>query len=201
MAEALSNRLHAALAQVAADLTRQGRRFALVGGLAVSIRAEPRLTRDLDLAVAVADDADAEALVRALTSDRYRVTSVVEHEERKRLATARLVTPGGSEAGIVADILFASSGIEAEIVASAEALEVLPDLTLPVAQVGHLIALKLLARDDRHRPQDADDLTALRRVATDEDVRCAREAVALIERRGFARGRDLSASLGAWLTP
>ena len=30
--------------------------FALVGGLAVSARTEPRFTRDLDFAIAVADD-------------------------------------------------------------------------------------------------------------------------------------------------
>jgi len=33
---------------------------ALVGGLAVSARTEPRFTRDLDVAVAVPDDAGAE---------------------------------------------------------------------------------------------------------------------------------------------
>ena len=38
----------------------------LVGGLAVSARCEPRFTRDIDIAVALADDAQAEKLVRAL---------------------------------------------------------------------------------------------------------------------------------------
>jgi predicted nucleotidyltransferase len=123
----------------------------------------------------------------------------VEHQERKRLATVRLVTPGSNEAGIVLDVLFASSGIESEVVTDAELLEVLPGTTLPVARVGHLVALKLLARDDRRRPQDADDLAALRCAASDDDVERAREAVALIQRRGFARGRDLQASLVAWL--
>lgn len=40
--------------------------FALVGGLAVSARTEPRFTRDADLAVALASDAEAEALIREL---------------------------------------------------------------------------------------------------------------------------------------
>jgi predicted nucleotidyltransferase len=199
VAEALTNRLHAALARITRDLRHRERRFALVGGLAVSIRAEPRLTRDLDLAVAVEDDADAEALVRSLVSDGYDASATVEHVERRRLATVRLVAPGGSGAGLVVDLLFASSGLEAEIVAEAEALEVLPGTTVPVARVGHLVALKLLARDDRSRPQDADDLEALRRVATDEDVARARTAVALIQDRGFARGRDVAAALEAWL--
>lgn len=56
------------------------------------------------------------------------------------------------------DVLFASSGIESEVVGSAELLEVLPGLTVPVARIGHLIALKVLSRDDRDRHQDIADL-------------------------------------------
>jgi predicted nucleotidyltransferase len=198
MAKALTNRLHAALARVTRDLERHGKRFALVDGLAVSVRAEPRLTRDLDLAVSVTDDVDAEALVRTLVSDGYGTSAVVEHDTQRRLATVRFIMPGSAGAGIVVDALFASSGIEPEVVAASEPIEVLPTTIVPVAQVGHLVALKLLARDDRHRPQDADDLAALGQVADDRDVAQGRDAVALIERRGFARGRDLIASFEAW---
>ena len=45
-----------------------------------------------------------------------------------------------------------------------------------VATRAHLIALKVLARDDRNRPQDWDDLRALLRDATDEEVRRARDS-------------------------
>ncbi len=68
--------------------------------------------------------------------------------------------------GRVVDVLFASSGIEPEIVRSAEAIEILPGLVVPVARTGHLIALKLLARDDESRPQDLADLRSLHEVAT-----------------------------------
>ncbi len=195
----MTNRLNAALGRLVADLDRHQARYAVVGGLAVSVRAEPRLTRDVDVAVSVANDDDAEALVRALNPDGYRIVTLVEQERSKRLATVRLITPGQDEAGVVADLLFASSGIEQEVVAAAESLEVLRGLEVRVAQVGHLIALKLLARDDRHRPQDADDLAALRRVADDEQIARAREAVQLIAARGFARGRDLPAAFADWL--
>jgi hypothetical protein len=60
------SRAETALRRIVADLDDLGRRFALVGGLAVSVRSEPRLTRDADLAVLVADDRDAEALVHDL---------------------------------------------------------------------------------------------------------------------------------------
>jgi predicted nucleotidyltransferase len=99
----------------------------------------------------------------------------------------------------VVDLLFASSGIEREIVDAAERIEVVPGLRLPVAGVGHLIALKLLARDDDTRPQDSADLRALVGVANEADVLLAREAVDLIGARGYARGRDLEADLRALL--
>ncbi len=44
----------------------QGRAFAVVGGLAVSVHGEARTTRDVDVAVACSDDDDAESLVFSL---------------------------------------------------------------------------------------------------------------------------------------
>ena len=80
-----------------------------------------------------------------------------------------------------------SSGIEPEIARSAEATEIVPGLTLPIATTGHLIALKLLARDDQSRPQDVADLRALRAVASPEDLAAADRAARLISSRGFNR--------------
>lgn len=167
-------------------------RWALVGGLAVSARAEPRFTRDVDLAVAVVDDAAAEQVVAQLLRSGWTTSALVEQERVGRLAQVRLTS---AQAGpITCDLLFASSGIEPEIVAGAEVLEVIPDLALPVASTGHLIALKLLSIDDR-RHQDRADLEALAAVADDMSWRVAAEAAALITQRGFARGRDLQQSL------
>lgn len=45
-----------ALAAICRELVRLGRRFAWVDGLAVSVRAEVRFTRGVDIAAAVADD-------------------------------------------------------------------------------------------------------------------------------------------------
>ncbi len=195
----MKNRLHSALERLTSDLARHGQPFALVGGVAVSVRAEPRLTRDLDLAVAVGNDPEAEALIRALLVDGYGTAALVEHESTRRLATVRLLAPSEAAKGVYLDLLFASSGIEREVVAAAEALNVFPGLIVPVARTGHLIALKLLARDDRLRPQDADDLRALRAVADSDEIARARAGVLLIADRGFARGRDLRRALEDWL--
>lgn len=193
------NRLGAALARLVEDVRRRGRAMALVGGLAVSARAEPRLTRDIDLAVAVGEDAEAEALVRALVADGYSVLALLEQEAKHRLATVRLALPAETARGVVADLLFASSGIEATVVAEAEPLEVFPGVVLPVARTGHLIALKLLSRDDRSRPQDSIDLRALFKVATELELERARTALQAIELRGAARERDLQAAFAEWL--
>jgi hypothetical protein len=182
--------LTAALRRAKLDLDAVGARYALVGGLAVSARAEPRLTRDVDLVVAVEDDAEAEAIVRAMAARGYRVTSVVEQTRTSRLATARLSAP---HAMIVVDLLFASSGIEQSIVAASDQLKLLPGLQMPVARTGHLIAMKLLARDDRERPQDLDDLRALIAVANRADRELVVAAIEQIEARGFSRGRSLAA--------
>jgi predicted nucleotidyltransferase len=185
------NNLEAILRAAALDLAALRLRWAVVGGLAVSARTEPRFTRDVDLVIAVSDDQGAEQAVHSLQRRGYHVHALVEQEAAGRLATARLVPPGEGETGGVLDVLFASSGIESEIAEAAEALEILPGLRVPVASVGHLLALKLLSRDDRTRPQDRVDLGALLRVATPADLEEARHSLALIHARGFQRGRDL----------
>ena len=192
------NSVEAALRRVTADLDRRRLGWALVGGFAVSARAEPRFTRDVDVAVAVIDDRAAEQNVHDLVAGGYRLLASVEQDAVGRLATVRLGPVAGD---VVVDVLFASSGIEPEIVRSAEAIEILPGLVVPVARTGHLIALKLLARDDESRPQDLADLRSLHEVATREDVDLARSAIHLITERGYHRDRDLAAALTALLSP
>lgn len=94
----------------------------------MSVRTEPRLTRDADLAVPVNDAHEAEALVRALQGRGWQVVAAVEQEAVRRLATVRLAAAGEDARGAVVDLLFASSGIEPEIVAAAEAVDVVPGL-------------------------------------------------------------------------
>ncbi len=138
-------------------------------------------------------DPAAEELVRSLLVEGYGVFSSVEHDSG-RLATVRLTrTSRGAE--VIVDLLFASSGIEPEIAEAAERLEIAPGLVVPVATVGHLIALKILARDDVTRPQDLADLRALITSAAPHDLSLADDAVRLIKARGFNRDRDLHKAL------
>lgn len=179
---------------VAAELGTAGRKWALVGGLAVSVRSEPRFTRDIDIAVAVEDDEQAEALVLSLQQRGLDLIASLEQEATARLSTVRLALTK-VEYGAVLDLLFASSGIEREVVQEAELLEILRGTHAPVARTGHLIALKVLSRDDSSRPQDRADLHALISTATREDIEMARSGVRLIVDRGYQRGRDLEKDL------
>ena len=67
----------------------------------------------------------------------------------------------------------------------------LPNLTLGVARTGHLIALKILSRDDVTRPQDLVDLRALGGVASSTELARAQQSLMLITNRGYDRGRNL----------
>lgn len=53
--------IESALRRAAADLDALKVRWALIGGLAISVRSVPRFTKDLDFAVAVAELADRHA--------------------------------------------------------------------------------------------------------------------------------------------
>lgn len=182
-----------ALGGIAALGTAESVDWALIGGLAVSVRVEPRFTRDVDLAVSVADDEEAERLISGFVVNGYAPEAIVEQEALGRMATVRLRNQSKDESPFV-DLLFASSGIEDLIVASAEPLEVLEDVVLPVATTEHLLATKVLAAQP-DRPQDQVDAVALAGALDSSGIEVTRDALREIERRGFNRGRDLLAAL------
>lgn len=180
--------LEAALADISQQLRDLGRSFALVGGLAVSFRAEVRFTRDVDLAVVVKDDADFESLVFALRSSGYVVVATVEHTHKKRLATARLQ----SSVGFVVDLMAASCGIEREVVERATVVD-LPSIgQLPVARAEELLAMKILSMSAR-RLQDQIDARNLILFAENLDIDAVKDNLDRIIARGFDRSEDLHA--------
>jgi hypothetical protein len=142
------------------------------------------------LAVAVSGDSDAEELARALRADGFSTASVVEQEAVGRLAMIRLV----DSEGVSVDLLVASSGIEPEIVAEAEILEVAQGVKVPVARVGHLIVMKLISVREG-RETDSADLRSLASIADDEEWARVETSAHLVMSRGFSRGRDLIADV------
>lgn len=189
------NPLELALRQTALRLEDETIDFAVVGALAVGARTVPRTTLDVDLAVCTADDSQAESLIGCLLAQGFRLNSLLEHEVTHKLVTARLVAP---DTDTLVDLLFSCTGVEPEIVSAAELCEPYPGLTLRVAAVGHLMAMKVLSQSE-DRLQDRVDLGHLRQVCTPAEAARATEACALIVERGYHRGRDLVQELQRWL--
>jgi hypothetical protein len=179
-----------ALAAIVRDLTRVGKGHALVGGLAVSVRAEVRFTRDVDMAVAVADDSDAEALILLLRDGGYKAIASIEHDAVGRLSTVRLLSPHE----VKVDLLFASSGIEHEIVARATDVQLGSVGTVPVACAEELLAMKVLSMTDL-RLQDRIDAQQLIACNPTLDFGRVRDDLRLITERAFNRDQHLEAKL------
>jgi hypothetical protein len=110
------------------DVLPNDHTFAVVGGLAVSARS----------------------VVFGLQGAGFTVVATIEHATMHRLATVRLRQHPRAP---FVDLLFASCGVEPEIANAASPLELL-GVTVPVAMVGHLIAMKLVSRDPKRRPRD-----------------------------------------------
>jgi predicted nucleotidyltransferase len=180
----------AALGQIAAELGRLGTPFCVVGGFGVSLRGEVRFTRDVDVAVLVKTDSEVEALVRELRARGYGVVALVEHDDVRRVATVRLRSPSA----VTVDLLTASSGIEAEVIARSTTVAIEGVGAVPVAQAEELLAMKVLSMDDR-RLQDRSDALKLIEINEELDLERVREDLRLIEKRGFHRKQDLLAKL------
>lgn len=191
------NPLQSALTEIARDLDALGHRWALVGGLAVSARAEPRTTRDVDVAVAVRDDGEAEEVIGGLQGRGYRVDAQLEQTAHGRLGAVRLLPPGSDpDSGLFVDLFFAVSGIELEVVSSAERIDLLEELRVPVARAPHLLALKVLA-ERPERVHDRHDARALIARLSPEEIELTRRLLALIAERGFSGNQDLQSKLDA----
>ena len=179
------------------NLQGLGAKFAIIGGVAVSIRTVERLTKDLDIAIAVQSDREAEEIVHSLSRSGYFVETLIEQDGVNRLSTVRFSFPGPPK--ILIDLLFSSSGIEPEIVAAAEESEIFPGISGMVATIPALIALKVLSADNIIRLQDIIDLQHLIAEATDAEIAESRQLLLLIEQRGYNRDKDLQSELTRYL--
>lgn len=184
------------LKRVTADLDRLDIRWALVGGFAVSARAVPRFTNDLDFAIAVDSDEQAEAVVRSLLTENYRLPVALEHNEVHRLSTVRLFSPYTEQ--YLVDLLFAASGIENEVVADATEIQVVRGISAPVAALPHLIAMKVLSASER-RPRDWDDIESLVSHASDGELRESQRLVRLILERGYGQNANLLEDIAMYI--
>lgn len=242
MEAALANDLERSYARLAAAFDATEAPWALAGSLAVSARLEPVYMTHASVILSVKDEEVAHAILDGLEEAGLRLLSVtdqmsvknwdhehgrpadlanieIEHHPNGLVAGARLVDDS-DDRDLEVDLIFAASGIESEITAAAEPLEILPGQVFRVARTGHLIALTLLSFGETGRQPLADhfetmdafdaeqayggirehaDLKALTDAATDDDWRLAWEAADLMTSRSATRSRDLRAELAAFL--
>lgn len=173
----------------------EGYKCALVGGVAVGVWTEERFTKDIDLALAVKTDKDAENLVKRLLRKGFIVEKVLEHKPTESLAVVILSHTINGKPESRLDLIFKQTGIEREVVENAVMFKIDNRSEFRVATVGHLIALKTLSMDDQTRPQDRQDLANLFKVADRKDLELAKKAVKLITGRGFNQDKNLTTNL------
>ena len=163
--------------------------YSLVGGLAVSFRTIERATKDIDFVIAVSGDAEAESVIRELKLIGFNPVTLLEHKVHKVISTVRLLSD--EFPGVYLDILFSTTGIEHEIVKSSEEIEILDGISLKVASISSLIAMKVLSCTNEKRRQDLLDLDNLINSATRIEIDESMRLVRLIVERGFNHGKNL----------
>lgn len=180
-------------ARVVQDLENTGCRFALVGALALGVRATPRFTKDIDFAVAVSGNATMHDVLRPLlASKRYELLKSPEGRLPASDTQPMVALQPVGEHRFVVDLLFNLCGIEDKVVQRATPIEVFPGVTVRVATRADLIAMKTLSLDDATRAQDRIDISHLLKRATSTDISRAKRALREMEEHdvGKAYAKD-----------
>lgn len=145
-------RLWPTLADAIAMLESRGLPGALIGGLAVSLRGQPRMTVDVDLVVR-ADVDDALRLVQSLAETPFEPLFAGVEEV---VTTAFILPLRHRSTGIRVDLAIGMSGFERDSIGRATRIAVGPG-SVPVVAVEDLLVMKALAG----RPQDEADIRGL----------------------------------------
>jgi len=172
------------LADAAHVLETRGIRFALIGGLAVSLRGQPRMTVDVDLVI-LADIDQALRLAQELSSTPFEplFPGVEEVVARSYILPLR-----HRATGIRVDVAIGISGFEQQAVSRATQVTI-GDVRVPVVAVEDLLVMKALAG----RPQDEQDIRGL--VAAQRDAIDWPACLDVAEKLGRAIDVDIAGRL------
>jgi hypothetical protein len=172
--------LSATLNDAVAFFEQKGVRYALIGGLAASLRGQPRVTVDVDLVIA-ADVGRTLALIPSLAGSAFEplFEGAEEVVERSFMLPLRHRTTG-----VKVDVAVGLSGFEQQVIRRAEPMS-LAGKTVVVATAEDLLIMKTLAGRP-HDDQDARGLISARGPSLDWEY-CEKTARDL----GEALGQDL----------
>lgn len=157
-----------ALRALAGWLDAAGVPYALIGGVAVGLQAEPRFTQDVDAVVWI-DDARWAGLLEAAVAFgiRPRIDDPLSFAERTRVLLL-------SHADVVPiDVSCGALPFEQDLIEQAATIDV-GSASIRVARPVHLLVTKAIA----NRPRDRADIAALIEAHPDVDVAAARRVVA-----------------------
>lgn len=139
----------ALIARVAGALQDQRIPFMLIGGQAVLLHGEPRLTQDIDITLGVTPDH-----LRALLGVCAAANLQPLPKNAEEFARTTFVLPAASlDTGIRIDFIFSSTPYEAQAIARAVIVQ-LGSAAVPFAAVEDLVLHKLFAG----RPRDIEDI-------------------------------------------
>lgn len=160
--------LHGALSALAQWLESQQVPYALIGGLAVSLHAEPRFTEDIDAVIWV-DDRRWPDLLRVAADHGIepRRHDALEFAQRSRVLLLQ------HRSGVPLDISCGAIPFELDLIEQAEPIDI-GGVSVRVARPDRLIVMKVVA----NRPQDWADIDALLKAHPAVDVDRIRPVVA-----------------------
>ena len=172
------------LADAVSLLAARGLRSALIGGLAVSLRGQPRMTVDVDLVVLATVD-EALRLVADLATTPFDPLFPGVEEV---VAKAFILPLRHRQTLIRVDLAIGMSGFEQEAVARATPI-MIGAASIPVVSIEDLLVMKALAG----RPQDDEDIRGL--VAARQSTIDWPACLTLAERLGGAIDTDIAGRL------
>lgn len=125
-----------------AFLESRGWRFCFIGGIAVQHWGEPRLTRDLDLALLTGFGGEAAFVDTLLSAYRARM------QDAREFALARRVLLLRTEEGLGIDVSLAALPYEELAVDRAVSVEMLPGAAIRLCSAEDLIVMKMFSGRD-----------------------------------------------------
>ena len=166
-------------------LDKHGIAYALIGGLAASLRGQPRVTADVDLVIGVGVE---EALSLISNLDKSEFEPLFEGiEEVVQQAFILPLRHRGTRVKL--DLSLGLSGFEQQVIARAQVMDILGE-SICLASAEDLLVMKLLAGRPRDN-QDAEGIALVQGEQLDWDY-CRETAKQL----GEAVDQDLVGSVG-----
>ncbi len=142
----------ALLARLATELGRADIRYMVIGGQAVQLYGEPRMTKDIDITLGVGVES-LDAVQEVVVRSGLRVLVA----EPEKFVRETMVLPALDDAtGIRVDLIFSFSAYEQQAVVRARPVE-LGSVTVNFASLEDVVVLKVIAG----RPRDIEDVRVI----------------------------------------